>query len=168
MVKMNIRRFFRHLAMTPWRVRRALSPAALASIEALIAASESAHGGEIRFAVEGALHPLALLRGQGARERAIEIFSRLRIWDTEDNNGVLIYLLLADRDVEIVADRGIASRVGRSEWEAICRRMEAALGQGKFEIGLCLGIEAVSERLAAHFPAHRGRGSELPDRPVLL
>lgn len=165
---MDIRRIFRHLAMPPWRLRQIFPPASLAAIENAVAASEATHGGEIRFAVEATLATAALLHGQSARARAIELFSRLRIWDTERNNGVLIYLLLADRDVEIVADRGINDRVGSEEWEKISRRMEAAFREGKYEEGVLAGIEAVTRQIGRHYP-HRGeRPDELPDRPVLL
>ena len=164
---MNLRRLFRHLAMVPWHLRRCFPPESLTTIEVAIADGEASHGGQICFAIEAALSTGALLRGVSARERAIEIFSRLRVWDTEGNNGVLIYLLLADRDVEIVADRGLASRVSQADWEAICRRMEAAFGQGEYRAGLLIGIEEVRQRLAGHFPP-AGAGNELPDRPAIL
>jgi uncharacterized membrane protein len=112
---MNIKRIARHLMATHWQVNRAFPRRTLIAIEKSIQASETAHVGEIRFVVEGALDGTPLFKGQSARERAIDVFSQLRIWDTEHNNGVLIYLLLADRDVEIVADRGIHSKVGSLE-----------------------------------------------------
>lgn len=136
------------------------------AVTAAIRASESTHAGQIRVAVEGALDLFPLLAGQRGRDRGIELFSRLGIWDTEHNNGVLIYLLLADRDVEIVADRGIHARVGAAGWEAICRAMEAEFRAGRFEQGLLGGIEAVSAELRRHFPGQGG--GELPDRPVVL
>ncbi|MOA17803.1 hypothetical protein D3C78_1380720 [compost metagenome] len=118
--------------------------------------------------MEGSLPRIELLRQQSARERALEVFSLLRVWDTEQNNGVLVYLLLADRDVEIVADRGMAARVGTQEWESICRVMEEAFRQGRFEQGALEGIRAVTRLMVGHFPATAGRGNELPDRPTLL
>jgi uncharacterized membrane protein len=136
------------------------------AIEAAIHASEQTHAGEVRFAVEAALHPRALVRGQSARERALEVFSRLRIWDTEHNNGVLIYLLLADKDVEIVADRGIHRKVG--DWEPICQLMETAFREGHFEQGVIAGINAVSEHLVRHYPRQGETRNELPDQPVVL
>ncbi|MGE5385577.1 MAG: TPM domain-containing protein [Betaproteobacteria bacterium] len=163
---MHMKRWFRHITMAPWQVKRAFPSAVLAGIEAAIGACEKKHGGEIRFAVEGALDVAALRAGQTARERAIDVFSHLRIWDTEYNNGVLIYLLLADRDVEIIADRGIHGSVGAGGWEDICREMEAAFRQGDYEKGVLAGIQMVSDHLAKHFPAS-GR-HELPDAPVLL
>ena len=165
---MNPARVLRHLFSPHWRVRRALPTASLARIEQAIAQSESRHSGQIRFAVEHALDTVSLLRGVSARARALEVFSALKVWDTEHNNGVLIYLLLADRDVEIIADRGIHGRVGAPGWEAACREMERAFRDGRFERGVLEGIERISSLLEAHFPAD-GRGpNELPDRPVVL
>lgn len=165
---MNIKRVFRHLIMTPWQVNRAFSRHTLIAIEQAIKASETAHTGEIRFAVEGALDITPLFKGQSARERAIDVFSELRIWDTEQNNGVLIYLLLADRDVEIVADRGIHAKVGFREWENICRKMEAAFKQANYEGGVVTGIQAVTQQLMKHFPAAGDGRNELPNKPVVL
>lgn len=140
----------------------------LARIEQAIAQSEMRHGGQIRFVVEHALDAGSLLRGVSARERALEVFSALKVWDTEHNNGVLIFLLLADHDVEIVADRGIHARVGAPAWESICREMEAAFRDGQFELGVIRGIGRVSSLLEAHFPPTRQGANELPDRPVVL
>ncbi len=109
-----------------------------------------------------------LLAGQTARQRAIEVFSQLRVWDTEHNNGVLIYLLLADRDVEIVADRGVHAKLGQATWEAVCQEMEAAFRQGKFEEGVIAGIRSVGAHLARHYPQVGTKTNELPDRPVLI
>lgn len=165
---MNIKRIVKHLLLTHWQVNRAFPADTLAAIDRAIKASEAAHAGEIRFAVEGALDGTPLLKGQFARERAIEVFSQLRIWDTEHNNGVLIYLLLADRDVEIVADRGIHSKVGLREWETICRNMESAFRQANFEGGVLGGIQAVTQHLIRHFPAVGDARNELLDKPVVL
>jgi len=118
--------------------------------------------------VEASLEWGPLFRGQTARQRAIEVFSRLRVWDTEENSGVLIYLLLADRDVEIVADRGIDARVGAAEWERICKEMESLFRQGRFEEGVVTGIAAITEHLVRHFPARKGDLDELPNAPVVL
>ena len=161
-------RIARHLIAMPGAVRRAFPPAAMAAIEQAIARSETQHRGEVRFAVEAALDAPGILGGQSARARAIEVFSQLGVWDTEDNNGVLIYLLLADRDVEIVADRGINAVVGAQEWEAICRAMEAALRRREFEPAVLGAIEAVSRLLARHFPPRAGDRNELADRPVTV
>jgi len=166
--EMKLARMLRHLTMPQWRAGQVLSRGALLRIEHAIAASESRHSGQIRFAVENALDLHALLRGESARERAIEVFAALRVWDTEHNNGVLIYLLLADRDVEIVADRGIHKRVGSRAWEEVCREMEAAFRQGRFEAGLLGGIARVSRYLETSFPGQVPGPNELPDRPVVL
>jgi len=165
---MGIRRIGRHLIEHRWRERRIFRPDVLAGIEAAIKASEATHSGQIRFVVEGALDGAPLFRNQPARERALDLFSRLRIWDTAHNNGVLIYLLLADRDFEIVADRGIDAKVGLAGWEKICAAMEADFRAGNFEGGVIKGIEAVSRHLAAHFPAHGTGRNELPDAPVVI
>ena len=164
---MNLARISRHLLVLPGSVRRAFPRSTIKAIEQGIARSETQHSGEVRFAAEAALDPPALWRDQSARERAIEVFSLLRLWDTAERNGVLIYLLLADRDIEIVADRGL-HRVEPGEWEAICRQMEAALKQGQHGAAVVSGIEAVSRLLARHFPRRAGDRNELPDRPVML
>jgi len=165
---MDIKRITKHLLLTHWQVNRAFSSATLAAIDRAIKASEAAHTGEVRFAVEGALDGALLLRGQTARERAIDVFSQLRIWDSEHNNGVLIYLLLADRDVEIVADRDIHAKVGARGWESICGEMETAFRQKNYEAGVVSGIKAVTQHLMTHFPASSAGQNELSDKPVVL
>lgn len=168
MVTMDMKRIVRHLLAARWMVNRAFPTDTLVAIDRAIKASEAAHRGEIRFAVEGALHIEPLLRGQTPRERAIDVFSQLRIWDTEHNNGILIYLLLADRDVEIVADRGIHEKVGEQEWEGICRKMEADFRRADFQGGVVRGIQEVTRHLVEHFPAAGDDRNELPDKPVVL
>jgi uncharacterized membrane protein len=165
---MNIKRITKHLLLTQWQVNRAFPKQTLIAIEQAIKASETTHVGEICFVVEGALDGTPLFKGQSARERAIDVFSQLRIWDTEHNNGVLIYLLLADRDVEIVADRGIHSKVGSREWEIICRKMETDFKQSNFDGGVVSGIQAMTLHLTTHFPAASAGHNELPDKPVVL
>ncbi len=161
-------RWIKHLFLDDFAVRRAFPRAALEAIGGAIAAQEKRHRGELRLAVEGGLPLFPLLAGRTARARAIEVFSRLRIWDTEDNAGVLIYLLLAERQVEIVADRGIHARVGSAAWDAICGEMQSAFAAGRFEAGAILGIEAISDLLAAHFPPGDENPNELPDTPIVL
>lgn len=162
-------RIFRHLVYFPGGVRRVFPPATLGAIEQAIRVCEDSHQGEIRFAVEGAIGLLPLLRGVTARQRAIEIFSALRVWDTEHNNGVLIYLLMADRKVEIVADRGVNQLAGGPVWEGICRTMESAFHQGHFEDGAVGGVRAIAACLAAYYPAQGGaKLNELSDRPIIL
>ena len=165
---MNIKRIAKHLVMTHWQESRAFPGDTLCAIDRVIKSSEAAHAGEIRFVVEGALDGMPLIRGLSARERAIEVYSQLRIWDTEQNNGVLIYLLLADRDVEIVADRGIHAKVGQKEWEKICRAMETAFKERNFERGVVSGIQAVTQHLIKLVPAVGTDRNELPDKPVVL
>jgi uncharacterized membrane protein len=165
---MGIGRIGRHLWGNRWRVQQAFPPTAFDAIEQAIRASEATHAGQIRFVVEGALDGAPLFRDQPARERALDVFSQLRIWDTEHNNGVLIYLLLADRDVEIVADRGIDAKVGAAAWEQICRQMEAEFAAGRFAVGVITGIGAVTEHLATHFPKQGPGHNELPDAPVVV
>ena len=165
---MGIRRIGRHLVEHRWRARRDFPPRVLAAIERAIKTGEATHSGQVRFVVEGALDGAPLFRDQPARERAIDIFAKLRIWDTTHNNGVLIYLLLADRDVEIVADRGIDAKVGAAGWQKICTEMETDFKTGNFERGVIRGIEAVSRQLAKYFPAHGGGPNELPDAPVVI
>ena len=149
---MGIGRIGRHLLGHRWCVRRDFPPKVMAAIEQAIRAGETTHVGQIVFAVEGGLDGRPLFRDQPARERAIDIFTHLRVWDTTHNNGVLIYLLRADRDVEIVADRGIHARAGAAAWEKICAAMEAEFRQGRFEAGAVTGVEAVSRELARYFP----------------
>lgn len=165
---MSLKRWMSHLFATPWQTRRRFPSHALAAISSTIEQVEARHAGEIRFVVETALDLPALWRGTTARERALQVFGRLGVWDTADNNGVLIYLLLCEHDVEIVADRGIAARVSAAEWEAVCRRMEAQFRDGRFREGAIVGIEAVGKLLARHFPQASGDRNEQPNRPVLL
>jgi len=165
---MNATRLVKHLFAPDWIVRRAFSREALRRIEAAIRRSESAHRGELAFAVEAGLDLLPLLKGVSPRQRALEVFSQLRVWDTEENSGVLLYLQLVDRDIEIVADRGINSRVPQEEWDAICHRMEQAYRERRFEEGTLAGVREITELLARHFPPRVPDRDELPDKPVVL
>jgi len=165
---MDWKRLLRHLLTDHHTVRRAFPPAAMRAIEKATGEEERRHGGQLRFAVEGALPLSELVRGVGSRERAIAWFGRLRVWDTEHNAGVLIYVLLADRRVELVADRGIHSRVGTAAWEAICGEMQQEFARGQFERGAVIGVRAISDLLAAHFPPSDADRNELPDKPAVL
>lgn len=165
---MTIKRIIRHFLTFPWQAKQAFPPRVLRAIESAIKQSETTHFGEIRFVVEAALDAPALLAGKAAHERAVEVFSQLRVWDTEHNNGVLIYLLLADRKVEIVADRGVHRDVGAQGWEEICREMEQQFRSGRFEEGVVAGIRAVARHLVRHYPAGGENVNELPDKPLLL
>jgi uncharacterized membrane protein len=161
-------RFLKHLWCDERDVRRVLPDAAMQRLEARVTDSERRHTGEIRICVEAAMPWDWLWRDATPRDRAIEMFAELRVWDTEQNNGVLIYLLLADHDFEIVADRGLHRLVGADGWEPIARRMEAAFRAGDFQRGIVEGIEAVGEVLARHYPRREGDRNELPDRPIVL
>jgi len=165
---MNAARSLRHLFATRWSTRRRFSPQALARIEAAIREVESDHAGEIRFVVETALDLSGLWHDVGPRHRALQVFGHLGVWDTAHNNGVLIYVLLADHIVEIVADRGIAAHVPQSEWDEVCREMERHYAAGRFSEGSVAGILGVGQLLARHFPGRRTGADELPNQPVLL
>jgi hypothetical protein len=166
-VSVDLKRIFRHLFTTMWSVRRAFPVSSLRAVERAIRETETTHEGQVRFAVEHALDLSQLLAGRSARERALDVFSQLRVWDTQHNNGVLIYLLLADRDVEIIADRGVHGHV-KDGWEPICRRIEERFRRGEYEAGVVEGVRAVAEHLQRHFPARRAGRNELPDQPVVL
>lgn len=165
---MDFARFLRHLAAPRWRMRQRFDTAVRARIEAEIKQAESRQGGEICFAIEGALPWLALWNGVTPRARAIDLFAALGVWDTAANNGVLIHVLFADHSVEFVADRGIAGRIGVAEWEPLCREVEALYRQGRFEEGSAAAVRGVAALLARHFPAHGPDRDELPNQPFLL
>jgi uncharacterized membrane protein len=165
---MGIGRIGKHLLEHHWRARRVFPRQVLDLIEQAIKAGEATHAGQVRFVVEGALDGKPLFSNQSARERALDIFSHLRIWDTAHNNGVLIYLLLADRDVEIVADRGIDAKVGAAGWQKICAAMEADFRADNFSGGVIKGIQAVSRELATYFPRQGAGPNELPDAPIVI
>ena len=165
---MNIKRIVKHLLTTQWQVNKSFPATTLDAIEKEINLSEALHAGEIRFVVEAALEGAPLFSDQSAQARAIDIFSQLRIWDTEYNNGLLIYVLLADQAVEIVADRGINAKVGADEWQKICLKMESDFAQGSFKHGACTGINSTTEQLLTHFPKTPEDKNELPNKPVVM
>ena len=166
----RLARIWRHRWTDEADVRRALPADLLDRLTRRVAASERRHSGEIRVCVEAGLPLSYLWRDAPARERAIMLFGKLRVWDTADNNGVLIYLLLAEHAIEIVADRGIDARVDAAQWAAMATRMGAAFREGRFEDGLTQALEEVSALLVEHFPLADGQAdrNELPDAPVLL
>jgi uncharacterized membrane protein len=165
---MKMRRLMKHAMTNGWTSRNYFDDAALVRIESAIRESERRHSGELCFAYETGLSPLAILRGQTSRERALQVFSDLKVWDTENNNGVLLYLLLADRHVEIVADRQINRVLPEGEWDRISRNMSGFFSGNDFERGILSGIEAVTAHLIHHFPSAEGDINELSDRPVRL
>ena len=165
---MNLRRFWRHVLMNPLIARRAFPPATMDAIAKEVAAQEKRHRGELRFIVEPELSTGHLWRGVGSRDRARELFAQHGVWNTEENTGVLIYVGLADRRVEILADRGITARVPEEHWNAICHSMDAHFRERRFEEGAIAGIRAVSDELARHFPARGDNANELSDRPLMI
>ena len=165
---MDWRRFWRHVVMTPGKARRAFPDSVRQAIERCVAEHERRHRGEIRFVIEAELTTAQLWAGLSARARAIDLFARLGVWDTAERTGVLVYVLLADHAVELVADRGICARVDASEWNAICSAMVAHYREGRFEAGSISGIGAIAGRLEQLFPATGANADELPDRPVLI
>ena len=165
---MNILRMLKHLMLPDWWRRRVFSAADLVTIGQAIAASEKGHRGELRFVVESGLSPAALWRDTSPRQRAAELFAVERVWDTEENSGILIYVELADRRVEILADRGIAARVPQAEWDAICLAMEASFRRGEWRQGALQAVMRAGELLARHFPAGVSNPNELPDQPLVI
>jgi len=164
----NLLRFLKHITTPGWAARRGFTKETLSKIEKAVRASEREHDGELRFAVEGPLPFLYLIHDRKPRLRAEDIFSQLRVWDTEHNSGVLIYVQLVDRRIEIVADRGIAAKVEQTEWNAICRAMEKAFKEKRFAEGALQAIERMTVLLARHFPPRGKNPNELPDKPVVL
>jgi uncharacterized membrane protein len=165
---MDLKRFARHVMMSPARAHRAFPAPVREAIGREIAAQEQRHRGETRVVVEAELTSAQLWRDLGSRDRAREVFATHGVWNTEENNGVLIYVLLADRKVEIVADRGIDRRVRAQDWQRIVHDMEARFRAGRFEEGATTGVREVSDLLATHFPAREARRNELPDPPALI
>lgn len=163
-----LKRLFRHVFTLPGAVNKYFPKDAMRRIEAAIAASEVLHAGEIRFAVESNLPLVDLAAKKSAKKRALEVFSQLHVWDTAQNNGVLIYLLLADRDFEILADRGVHQYVGSQGWETISQEMEALFRQGRFEAGVLHGIAKISEYLVQYYPASEHNPDELSNAPVVI
>jgi uncharacterized membrane protein len=169
---MQIARMLKHATATHWRTRMLFPSATLDAIEQAVARAERTHAGEIRFAIETALTPMHIMKNLTPHARALDVFAHLRVWDTDHNNGVLIYVQLADRHVEIVADRGFNGRVSEAEWQAVCRLMEGHFRAGQFQTGSIAGVDAVGTLLARHFPQtsaqHAHSQNQLPDRPSLL
>ena len=165
---MDLGRFWRHVAMTPSRARRAFPDATMDAIARAIAEGERRHRGEVCFVVEAELTTGQLWRGVSPRERAREVFALQGVWNTEENTGVLVYVLLAEHRVEIVADRGIGARVQPAEWQAVCDAMDARFAAGEFGPGAVAGVNAVADLLARHYPAAGEDRNEIPDRPILM
>ncbi|MBI3916134.1 MAG: TPM domain-containing protein [Betaproteobacteria bacterium] len=165
---MDIKRIIKHLFAPPWAVTRMFPAETMKAIENAIRESERSHDGELRFAIEGGLKLWLLLHERTPRARAIEIFSQLRVWDTEHNSGVLIYVQTVDRHIEIIADRGINARVEQRQWEAIAGRMQTEFRAERYEAGAIEGMREITALLARHFPPTGANPDELPDAPVVL
>lgn len=163
-----LRRWLQNLTTTHFALWRWFPATTLAAIDAAITASEQHHRAEIRCAIETALSAGQLLRGVAGPARAAEVFASLGVWDTAENNGVLLYVLLAERTIEIVPDRGFAAVVTPAEWAGVCAEMEVALGAGRYEEGTVMALEQISTLARQHFPAMGYDRNELPDRTVLL
>ncbi|MED5620790.1 TPM domain-containing protein [Ideonella sp. BN130291] len=163
----RLKRLLRHRWMDESDARRLVDDAALDRLQQRVQASERRHTGEIRLCIEAGLPVSYAWAGASARQRAVAMFGKLRVWDTEHNNGVLIYLLLAEHAIEVVADRGLACRVPPDEWDRLVAGMASAFREGHFEAGLMQAIEAVEALLVQHFPIKdaAARSNELPDRP---
>lgn len=164
----RFKRWLIHTFIPPWRWRLAFPTALLKEIENAISQSESLHRGELRLAIENALEPAQVWKKLSAHQRATEIFSNMRVWDTEENSGILIYILLADREVHIIADRGIAQKVAQHEWDAIAQTMQRAFSKGEFRQGSLIGIEQLTQLLANHFPSGAKNPDELPNIPIII
>jgi uncharacterized membrane protein len=165
---MKVRRLLKHAVASHWATRRLFPRETLHAIEKAVTKAEQSHSGEIRFAIETSMPPALVWKDVSARTQAMSAFAHLRVWDTERNNGVLLYLQLADRKVEIIADRGFVGRVSAAEWEAVCRLMEQQFRARRFREGSIAGIEAVGNLIARHFPSEPGARNELPNQPALL
>jgi len=161
-------RALRHLLSTRNEAERAFPPATLAAITEAITAGEQTHRGEVRLVVEKSLPLSAVWEGVTNRQRAIALFADYGIWDTEDNCGVLLYVNLADRKVDIVADRGINRKIAPATWQAICNAMTAGFAQGRFHDATLEAVSQVHALLRQHFPSNGARPNELPDRPLML
>lgn len=169
-MKRTLMRWAQHLWLDASDAQRLITPEGLQRLEDAVRASEARHLGELRVCVEGGLDVPHLWRGVEARDRALDLFSQLRVWDTEHNNGVLIYLLLADRRIEVLADRGLSQLVPDSQWRALVAELSQALRDRSVEEGLMQAIERVCELLRLHHPAstQARRANELPDSIVLI
>lgn len=165
----RLQRIFRHRWLDETDTRRAIPPATVERLARHVADSERRHTGEVRIYVEAGLPLSYLWRDATPRDRAIALFGKLGVWDTEQNNGVLVYLLLAEHAIEVVADRGLSRHVTPQQWQEIVAHMRGEFRAGRYEEGLKQAVDEVTELLVQHFPASPGapNANELPDRPVL-
>jgi uncharacterized membrane protein len=164
----QFKRALRHWLITHRALKRRFSEEVLNQIEQRIKALEQSHSGEIEVMIEAHLPWFAALTGVTARQRALQLFAAGHVWDTEHNNGVLVYVLLADQAVEIVADRGFNARVSAAQWQQICDRMNVEFKANRWLAGLLSGLNAIGDLMTEHFSLEGERSNELPDRPILL
>ena len=164
----NLSRLFKHLFATSRQTKKYFPSTVLQQIEAAIAESEISHSGQIQVVIETTLSPYALFHQQTPRERAIEVFSLQKIWDTEHNNGVLLYLLMADHAIEIIADRGIHQVVGDDFWQKTCTKIENELKSGFFQKGVLTGVHEIDQILRKFYPSNVITPNELSDEPVII
>ena len=161
-------RLIKHGFMTASSGKRAFPPATLKAIETAIAHGETLHRAEVRLIVEHSLHASAVLRRMTPRKRALDLFAKYRIWDTEENCGILIYLNLADRKAEIIADRGVNNLIGSADWQAVCKTMTQGFAQGEFHRSVLAALAQLNDLLGTHFPANGAHSNQLSDKPILL
>lgn len=161
-------RILRHFMTSHWKLKKLFSAEVMQRIGSVIAQAEQKHSGEIRFVVEAVLPWRYLWCRDSTRERALNLFSKLRVWDTEQNTGVLIYLLFAEKSVEIIADRALARAISQPIWDDICLKMKNSFRQGQFEKGVIIGIETISAHLVQHFPSENIKTNQLPDQPIIM
>lgn len=161
-------RLLKHLLHTPLATRRAFPAAVQEAIRATVAEGELTHRGEIRFVVEGDWPLGDVLAGKTVRERALEVFGLTRVWDTEENTGVLVYVLLCEQQVEILADRGVHALAGEGAWDEICTVLAGAFRGGRYQEGSQQAVRGINALLQRHFPARGENRNELPDMPVVL
>ena len=165
---MDFRQIIKHWQLAPWRAQHCFDQNALQAIEEAIRASETVHRGELRFVLDRRFSLFQLLRGLTARQRAEALFDELGMLQTAERSGILIYVMLAEQKVEIVADRGIAAQVSQAQWNALCDKMTACFARGDYRGGAQTGIAGATELLACHFPVRDSNPNELDDKPLLL
>jgi uncharacterized membrane protein len=164
----TIARLLKHICTTDAAGRRAFPPSSLKAIEQAIAGGEKSHRAEVRVVIEASLSAQAVLQGQTPRDRARILFAHYGVWDTEENCGVLIYINLADRQVEIVADRGVGKAVGAAEWQALCKSMTQGFASGEFEQSTIAALAQLNALLQKLYPDDGSTRNELPDHPLMI
>jgi uncharacterized membrane protein len=167
-VKQRLSRAFRHWKTSAADGRRAFPPESLAAIGGAITEGERSHRGELRLIVEASMPFDAIWADVTNRQRALALFAEHGVWDTEDNCGVLIYVNLAERKIDIVADRNVNRKIDAATWQAVCQTMTAGFARGQFHDSTLAAVSQVNELLRQHFPANGSRANELPDAPIMM